>query len=147
MRALLTGTFDPPTLGHLDIIQRSLKLFDELFVGIAINPAKKPLIPLEKRKKLLQSLTQAKVVTIDGLVVDFAKKNKIDLLIRGLRSFADLDRELQMAQMNRELNGIETLLLPGNPEFAHISSSLVRELAHHGARLEKLVPQEVIRIL
>jgi len=147
MRALLAGTFDPPTFGHLDLIERSLKLFDEVYVGIATNPAKKPLIPLEMRKKLLQSLIKAQVVTIEGLVADFAKKNKIELLVRGLRSFADLDRELQMAEMNKKLSGIETVFIPGNPNLAHISSSLVRELAYHGAKLGNLVPEETLKFL
>jgi len=147
MRALLAGTFDPPTFGHLDLIERSLKLFDELYVGIATNPSKKPLIPLEMRKKLLQSLIKAQVVTIGGLVADFAKKNKIELLVCGLRSFADLDRELQMAEMNKKLSGIETIFIPGNPNLAHISSSLVRELAYHGAKLGDLVPEETLKFL
>lgn len=147
MRALLAGTFDPPTFGHLDLIERSLKLFDEVYVGIARNPTKKPHIDLEKRKKLLQSLTKAQVITIEGLVADFAKKNKIQLLVRGLRSFADLDRELQMAEMNKKLSGIETVFIPGNPNLAHISSSVVRELAYHGAKLGDLVPQEILKFL
>lgn len=143
MRLLFTGTFDPPSLGHLDLIERGLKLCDELYVGIANNPAKKPLFTVDERKKMLQCLTKAKVVVFSGLVVDFAKKNKIDCLLRGLRSFADLDRELQMAQMNRELSGIETLILPADPRYAHISSSLIRELAFNKARLSRLVPASI----
>jgi pantetheine-phosphate adenylyltransferase len=143
MRLLFAGTFDPPSLGHLDLIERGIKLCDELYVGIANNPAKKPLFTVDERKKMLQALTKAKVVVFSGLVVDFAKKNKITCLLRGLRSFADLDRELQMAQMNRELTGIETLILPADPRYAHISSSLIRELASNKARLSRLVPASI----
>lgn len=143
-RALFAGTFDPPTLGHLDLIERASQLCDELLVGVAINPAKKPAFNLEQRQEMLQSLTShIKIVSFSGLVVEYAKQHRISFLIRGLRSPADLDRELQLAMMNKQLSGIETVFLPTNPIYAHISSSLIRELAINNARLHQLVPDSI----
>lgn len=140
-RALLAGTFDPPTLGHLDLIDRASKVCDELIIGVAMNPAKKSSFSLQERQALLQKLKpQLKIVAFTGLTVEFAKQHQITFLIRGLRSGADLDRELQLAAMNKQLSGIETVLLPGNPLYAHISSSLIRELAFNQKRLHSLVP-------
>lgn len=139
-RGLFAGSFDPPTLGHLDLIDRASVLCDELYVGVAINSNKRGLLAVEQRIEMLQSLTPAKVVLIKGLLVDFAKENQIDFLIRGLRSFQDLYHEQQLATMNKQLSGIETVFLPGKPEFAHISSSLIRELAQNRAPLGNLVP-------
>jgi pantetheine-phosphate adenylyltransferase len=143
-RALFAGTFDPPTLGHLDLIERASKLCDELLVGVAVNPAKKPAFSIEQRKEMLQSLTShAKIVTFSGLVIEFAQHHQISFLIRGLRSFADLDREMQLAEMNKQLSGLETVFLLCNPLYAHISSSLIRELAFNNTRLHQLVPSVI----
>jgi pantetheine-phosphate adenylyltransferase len=147
-RALIAGTFDPPSLGHLDIIQRASRLCDHLIIGIAVNPAKQAAFTVEERMEMLlsaaSSLSNIKIVAFTGLVVDFAREHQIACLIRGLRSFADLDRELQLAAMNKQLSGIETFLLPGNPLYAPISSSLIRELAFNQAPLDQLVPHEII---
>lgn len=143
-RALFAGTFDPPTLGHLDLIERASKLCDELLIGVAINPAKKSSFSLEQRKEMLQSLTShAKIISFSGLVIEFAQQHQVSFLIRGLRSFADLDREMQLATMNKQLSGLETVFLPCNPLYAHISSSLIRELAFNHARLHQLVPASI----
>jgi pantetheine-phosphate adenylyltransferase len=142
-KGLFPGSFDPPTLGHLDLIERAATLCEELWVGLAVNSAKKPLLAMSEKQEMLELLTQhfphVKVVAIKGLVVDFARENGIDFLVRGLRSYADLYHELQLAVMNRELSGIETIFLPGKPQFSHFSSSLIRELGENGVRLDKLV--------
>lgn len=147
-KALIAGTFDPPSLGHLDIIKRASRLCDHLIIGIAVNPAKQAAFTVEERMEMLltttNTLSNIKIVAFTGLVVDFAREHQIDCLIRGLRSFADLDRELQLAAMNKQLSGIETFLLPGNPLYAPISSSLIRELAINQAPLDQLVPSEII---
>lgn len=143
-RALFAGTFDPPTLGHLDLIERSSWLCDELIIGIAINPAKQDTFTTEERigmlKMIAHSLSNVIVVTFSGLTADFAKEHQISFLIRGIRSLTDLDREFQLAIMNKKLSGLETIFLPGNPLHAHISSSLIRELGFNQASLEGLVP-------
>ena len=144
----MAGTFDPPSLGHLDIIQRASKLCEHLTIAIAVNPAKQAAFTVEERMEMLQSITSPlsniKIVAFTGLVAHFALEHQMACLIRGLRSFADLDRELQLAAMNKKLSGIETLLLPGNPLYAPISSSLIRELAFNQAPLDQLVPSEII---
>jgi pantetheine-phosphate adenylyltransferase len=143
-RALLAGTFDPPTLGHLDLIDRASKVCDELIIGVAMNPAKKSSFSLQERQALLQKLKpELKIISFTGLTVEFAKQHQITFLIRGLRSGTDLDREFQLAAMNKQLSGIETVLLPGNPLYAHISSSLIRELAFNQKRLHSLVPASI----
>lgn len=109
-----------------------------------MNPAKKPVFSLEQRKEMLQDLTShAKIVSFTGLVVEYAKQHQISFLIRGLRSPAELDRELQLATMNKQLSGIETIFLPSNPIYAHISSSLIRELVFNHVRLQQLVPASI----
>ena len=146
-RALLAGTFDPPTLGHLDLIERGAKLCEELYLAIAVNPAKKSALSLEDREEMLRlltpSLSNVKISSFTGLTAEFAQQHKINFLIRGLRSAADLERELQLATMNKTISGVETVLLPGNPLYAHISSSLIRELAFNKADLSRLVPAAI----
>lgn len=146
-RVLFAGTFDPPTLGHLDLIERSSRLCDELLVGIAHNPFKQAAFTVDERMEMLrmlvQSLPNVKIVSFTGLTAEFARERRISFLIRGLRSFADLDRELQMSAMNKKLAEIETIFLPGNPLHAHISSSLIRELAFNQSTLEGLVPPSI----
>lgn len=143
-RALFAGTFDPPTLGHLDLIERSSRLCDELTIGIAINPAKQDTFTIEERigmlKMIAHSLSNVKVVSFTGLTVDFAKEHQISFLVRGIRSWTDLDREFQLATMNKKLSSLETIFLPGNPIHSHISSSLIRELAFNQTSLDELVP-------
>ena len=152
-KMLLTGTFDPPTMGHLDIIRRGANLCDKLVVGIAININKRsqPFLTIEQRTDLLKKMTQdipnVEVISFEGLVVDFAKKNGIDGLLRGLRPSADPDYEFQMASANRKMIGIETLFLLSDEKYSHISSTLIREIASYGHSVEAFVPQEVAKVL
>jgi pantetheine-phosphate adenylyltransferase len=145
-KALFAGSFDPPTLGHLDIIQRAASLFKELHVGIAINLSKssKEIFTIQERETMLRELTRdlpnVKIESFSELAVDFAKKKKLGVLIRGLRSGVELDTEFQMALANRKLSGLETLFLPANPDYAHISSTLIKEIAHFKRRLHAFVP-------
>ena len=151
-KAIFAGSFDPITNGHLDIIRRASKLFGELQVGILINPNKKALFTLEERVKLIEECTSdlenVKVISFDGLLVKYCEKNGIDALVRGIRSAADVDYELQMAHMNRELDSsIETIFLPSNTKFSFISSSLIKEVLSFGADIQNLVPEQVLREL
>lgn len=147
MRALYPGSFDPVTLGHVDVIARGAALFDECWIGIGRNGAKQPSFTLEERRAQLEAVVadlkvRARVVTFDGLVVDFARKNQIGCLLRGLRSSQDFDYELPMAQLNRKLApAIETAFVVPTPEHAFISANLVREAGRHGATLRGLVPE------
>ena len=151
-KAIFAGSFDPITNGHLDIIRRASKLFGELQVGIVINPNKKALFTLEERIKLIEDCTSdldnVKVISFDGLLVKYCEQNGIDALVRGIRSAADVDYELQMAHMNRELDSsIETIFLPSNTKFSFISSSLIKEVLSFGADIQNLVPEQVLKEL
>ena len=146
MKALFAGSFAPPTLGHLNIIERASKLCKEFYVGIATNSAKNTVFSLQEKVEMLREITQhlsnVKVVMIDGLTATYAKEHKIDVLIRGLRP-TGLEEELQLAAANQLLTGIETLFLPAEPSLMHISSTLIRELASHGVRLQDYVPEKI----
>lgn len=152
-KALLTGSFDPPTHGHLSIIKRAARLCDKLYVGIAINPAKieTSLLSNAKKKMLLEKLTKdiknIEVVLFEGLVSDFTKTNEIDFLIRGLRAFSDFEYEFRMAIANKKLADIDTIFLMADVEHTHINSSLIREIAYFDGPIEKFVPQEVAEAL
>ena len=148
-KALLAGTFDPPTLGHLDIIVRGARLCDKLYVAIAVNTRKSSgMFTVEERKQMLKEMTinlpNVEVVTFSGLVIDFVNSNGIDFLLRGLRAFSDLEHEFGMALANRKMSGIETLFLMADERHAHISSSLIREIATSGAHLDSFVPKNVM---
>jgi pantetheine-phosphate adenylyltransferase len=149
MKALFAGTFDPPTLGHLNLIQRACALFETVYVGIATNPEKKNRSPftLAETTEMLTAITSSlkgvKIVPIEGLVIQFAKQNKVDCFIRGLRAAADHEHEWGMAVANRQLSGIDTLFLMADDRYAHLSSSLIRELASYGASLSQFVPKEI----
>ena len=132
-KAIFAGSFDPITNGHLDIICRASKLFDELQIGVLYNPNKKGLFTFEERVHLIESCTShldnVKIVSFDGLLVNYCEENQIDTLVRGVRSGADVEYELQMAHMNRELNpNIETIILPTTTKYSFISSSLIKEV-------------------
>lgn len=148
-KALLTGTFDPPTLGHLDIIHRGSQLCDRLIVGVStqIDKREKELFSSEERKGLLETIASpfknVEIHPFEGLAVDFARKHQISHLLRALRSSADFDYEWQMAATNRKLSGMETLFLLADPAVLHISSTLIRELASHQAPLEAFIPKEI----
>jgi pantetheine-phosphate adenylyltransferase len=147
--AAYSGTFDPVTLGHLDIIGRAARMFPRLIVAVGLNPAKNPKFSLGERVALIQASTRelpnVEVKGFSGLVVDFARDNGITVLVRGVRTVGDVDYEKQMAVMNRDLYPqLDTVLLAPSPGYAHLSSSLVRELAGLGAPVEKLVPGPVV---
>ena len=151
-RAIYPGSFDPVTLGHLDIIERSLAITDELIVGVLNNKAKSPLFSVEERVNMLKEVTKhLKHVTIqsfDGLLVDFATKSQANMIVRGLRAITDFEYELQMSQINNALNpNIETVFLTTRLEFAYLSSSTVKEVAGMGGEICKFVPELVVERL
>lgn len=144
-KALFTGTFDPPTLGHQKIIERAALLVDELYVGVAKNESKHPgMIEQEERilllKTMVSPLKNVEIVPIFGLVVDFAKNNRVNFLVRGIRNSADLDFEMQMGCANHLMTGIETICLLSLPQFCQINSTLIRQIAFYGRRLNDFVP-------
>ena len=150
--AAYSGTFDPITLGHLDIITRASKMFPKLIVAVGYNIAKNPKFSPEERVALIRDvvhdLPNVEVKAFSGLVVDFARENGVTVLVRGVRTVGDVEYEKQMAVMNRDLYAnLDTVLLAPSPEYAHLSSSLVRELAGLGAPVEKLVPKAVVPVL
>ena len=149
LTAAYSGTFDPVTFGHTDIIHRAAAMYPRLIVAVGLNPAKNPRFSLDERVGLLREVTaelnNVEVKGFSGLVVDFARENDVTVLVRGVRTTADFDYEKQMAVMNRDLYPkLDTVMLAPSPEYAHLSSSLVRELAGLGAPVEKLVPAAVI---
>ena len=151
-KGIFAGSFDPITNGHLDIICRASKLFDELQIGVLYNPNKKGLFNFDERIELIKSCTNhlnnIKIVSFDGLLVNYCQKNEIDTLVRGVRTGADIEYELQMAHMNRELNpNIETIILPTKTEYSFISSSLIKEVLTVGGDIKKLVPNVVLEQL
>jgi pantetheine-phosphate adenylyltransferase len=146
--AAYSGTFDPITLGHNDIIHRAARMFPKLIVAVGSNVAKNPKFTLDERVELIREsvkdLHNVQVKGFSGLVVDFARDNGVTVLVRGVRTVGDVDYEKQMAVMNRALYPtLDTVMLTPAPEYAHLSSSLVRELTSLGAPVEKLVPPPV----
>ncbi|ASR34704.1 pantetheine-phosphate adenylyltransferase [Prauserella marina] len=150
-RAVCPGSYDPATNGHLDIIVRAAELFDEVVVAVLINKKKQGLFTIEERIEMLRETTeQLPNVRIDswhGLLVDYCRQHDIAAIAKGLRSVSDFDYELQMAQMNRELSGVETLLMSNNPAFSFLSSSLVKEVATYGGDVSQMVPAVVYKRL
>ena len=151
-KAIFAGSFDPITNGHLDLIERASKLFDELQIGVLYNPNKKGLFTFEERVKLIEDCTKhidnIKVVSFDGLLVDYCEQNNIQTLVRGIRNSADVEYELQMAHMNRELkSNIETIILPTTTKYSYVSSSLIKELLKFDANIENLVPKVIVEEL
>lgn len=149
-RAIYPGSFDPITHGHLDIIERSAVVVDELIVGVLHNKAKNPLFSVEERVRMIREVTKniknVKVVAFEGLLVDFAKLMEAKVIIRGLRAVTDFEYELQMAQTNRKLDtSIETLFMTTGMEYAYLSSSTVREVAAFGGDISQFVP-ELIKV-
>ncbi|GAA3575182.1 pantetheine-phosphate adenylyltransferase [Amycolatopsis ultiminotia] len=146
-RAVCPGSYDPATNGHLDIIERASLLFDEVVVAVGVNKNKKGLFSVEERMEMLREITaklpNVRIDSWQGLLVDYCRDNDIAAVAKGLRSVSDFDYELQMAQMNRELTGLETLLMANNPAYGFVSSSLVKEVAAFGGDIEKLVPPVV----
>ncbi|MGL4913796.1 MAG: pantetheine-phosphate adenylyltransferase [Romboutsia sp.] len=151
-KAIFAGSFDPITNGHLDIICRASKIFDELQIGVLYNPNKEGMFNFEERVDLIEKCTShlnnIKVVSFNGLLVNYCEKNKIDTLVRGIRSGADIEYELQMAHMNKELNpNIETIILPTATKYSFISSSLIKEVLNFDADIKNLVPKVVLEEL
>ena len=149
--AVYPGSFDPVTFGHLDIIERASKLYDELTIGIIVNPSKKALFTLEEREEMLREVLKdyenVRVDHFSGLLADYVKRNGFDVIVRGLRNTTDFDYEMQMAQMNDRLLGgsTETIFLMANPQYSFISSSVVREVSALGGSIEGLVPEEILK--
>ncbi len=146
--AIYPGTFDPITLGHVDIVERASKLFDEVIVTIAINLSKEPLFNSEERKKMIadavKHLPNVRVAVFDGLVVDFARKNDATVIIRGLRAISDFEYEFQMALMNRHLHEtISTVFLMPHEEYTYLNSSIVKNVASFGGDIKKFVTEFV----
>ncbi|MBS0621265.1 MAG: pantetheine-phosphate adenylyltransferase [Verrucomicrobia bacterium] len=145
--ALFAGTFDPPTTGHLNLIQRSASLCDLLYVAIATNIEKKPLFTPLERQEMLEEICKpfahVQVILLTGLVTQFATENRVDFLLRGLRAPSDFEKELSLSVANCALSGIETLYLMADPSHAHISSTRIRELGHFGERLTGYVPDPI----
>jgi pantetheine-phosphate adenylyltransferase len=150
--ALCPGSFDPVTLGHLDIIERSSRHFDEVIVAVIRNPQKtQSLFSLEERQQMLKEATQhlsnIRIEFFKGLLVDFARDHGVDAIVKGLRAVSDFDQELQMAQMNQRLSGIDTFFLSTSPQHSFLSSSLVREVARFGGDVSGMVPKNVNDLL
>lgn len=151
-RAIYPGSFDPITNGHLDVIERASKLFDEVIVAVAHNVEKRPLFTLLERLKILRAIvgkhSVVRVGQFDGLLVDFAVAEKATAVIRGLRAVSDFEFEFQMALMNRKLQGtVETIFLMPKEEYTYLSSRLVKEIARLGGDVSKFVPGDVARAL
>ncbi|MEN8886011.1 MAG: pantetheine-phosphate adenylyltransferase [Winogradskyella sp.] len=146
-RAIFPGSFDPITLGHYDIIKRSVKLFDEVIVAIGINADKKYMFSLEERQKFIEASfkdePKIKVVTYKGLTVDFCQKNNVEFILRGLRNPADFEFEKAIAHTNRDLAPIETVFLLTAASTSYISSSIVRDVIRNNGDYTKLVPSSV----
>ncbi|MFY7991874.1 MAG: pantetheine-phosphate adenylyltransferase [Bacteriovoracaceae bacterium] len=148
-KAVYAGTFDPFTNGHLDIVQRALKIFDEVTILVAVSPTKKPFLGQDKRVELLETLfkdeKKVKVDSWDGLIVEYARQNKISSIVRGLRPTGDFEIEFQMASMNRKINQeCDTVFLMTSEKLYYISSSLVKEVFNHGGDVSPFVPSIVL---
>lgn len=150
-KAVYTGSFDPVTLGHLDVITRSSRLVDQLVVGIGVNTEKEPLFPLEERIELVQRVTRklgnVTVATFSGLAVDFVKEVGCRVMIRGIRPLTDIAGEITMSMANRRLNDdLETVFLMADGEYAHVSSSLIKQIAPlaNDEQLARFIPAEII---
>lgn len=146
-RTIFPGSFDPITLGHYDIIKRGIRLFDEVIVAIGVNSAKKYMFSLEQRKQFIEAAfkdePRVKVVTYEGLTVDFCTKHKVDFILRGLRNPADFEFEKAIAHTNRDLAPVETVFLLTAAKTSYISSSIVREVIRHNGDYTLLVPDSV----
>ncbi|MBE7044136.1 MAG: pantetheine-phosphate adenylyltransferase [Ruminococcaceae bacterium] len=150
--AVYPGSFDPITNGHLDIIRRSAKLYDRVIVGVLDNIDKKPVFSVEERRSMIeQVITEFDNVSCDtfsGLLVDFAKQNHASVIVKGLRTVADFEYELQMALLNKALNPeFETMFLMTDTKYSYISSSMVKGVAKYHGELEGLVPHSIIRLI
>lgn len=152
-KALYAGSFDPITNGHLDIIKRAAKLYDELVVGVIANPSKSPFFLIDERMSLIREVTKefenVKVDSFTGLLADYVNAGKFNVVVRGLRAITDFEVEIHMAQMNARLynESVETIFLMTCPEFSFISSSMAKEVFSLGGSIEGLVPEEVLEFM
>ena len=151
MKVLIPGSFDPPTNGHIEVIKRASNVFDEVFVGVVVNPQKDPMFEVAEREKMLSEIladiSNVNIESFEGLLVDFAKKMKINAIVKGLRAMTDFDYEFQMAQMNFNLADFETIFIPASPEYGYVSSSMVKEIYSYGGDVSALVPSVVVERL
>ncbi|MDD7208575.1 MAG: pantetheine-phosphate adenylyltransferase [Lachnospiraceae bacterium] len=148
--AVYPGSFDPITLGHLDIIERAAEVFDKVVVGVLINQTKKPLFTIEERVAMIREVTReipnVQIQSFNGLLVDFSAKMKADVIVRGIRAVSDFEYELMMAQTNKELNpDIETMFFATSAKYSFLSSSTIRELAAFDGDITQFVPEAVSR--
>ena len=150
-RAVCPGSFDPVTLGHLDIIGRASQIYDEVTVAVLVNKKKSSLFTVEERMDLIGEVTahcgNVRVDNFHGLLVDYCHTHDIPVIVKGLRAISDFDYELQMAQMNHGLAGVETMFMTTNPLYSFLSSSLVKEVATYGGDVSGLVPERVHAVL
>lgn len=149
IRGIYPGSFDPVTLGHLDIIKRASRTVNELIVGVLNNGGKTPLFSIDERVEMLKEVTKdipnVKVMSFSGLLADFARQTESTLIVRGLRAISDFDYELQMAQTNRKLNpNVDTMFLTTSLEYAYLSSTTVKEVASFGGDISEFVPEPVV---
>ena len=150
--ALCPGSFDPPTRGHVDVVERAARYFEGVVVAVIANPSKEPLFSVQERRALLAEalahVDNVEIASFDGLLVDFARSKGIKLAVKGLRAVSDFEYELQMAQMNSTLApGLDTMFMTAKPSWAFLSSSLVKEVARYGGSVEGLVPPGVATAL
>jgi pantetheine-phosphate adenylyltransferase len=147
-KVVCPGSFDPVTNGHLDIIERASRLFDEVVVAVLVNESKSGLFTIDERLELLERATSqfpnVSTASFHGLLVDFCSDNGVSAIVKGLRAVTDFDYELQMAQMNGSLTEVDTLFIPTTPEYSFLASSLVKEVAKHGGDVSRLVPDFVL---
>ena len=143
-KAIFPGTFDPFTIGHYSIVKRALTFLDEVVIGIGINDSKHTFLPIEKRIEMIEQLyadePRVKVAAYSGLTIDFAKEEEAQVIVRGIRTVRDFEYEETIADINRKLSGIETLLLFTEPELTSVSSTIVRELLRHGKDVSQFLP-------
>ena len=150
-KAVCPGSFDPITNGHLDVIERASGLFDEVTIAVLMNSSKSGLFSVQERVEMIKDsishLTNVKVDTWSGLLVDYCRAHEIKAIVKGLRAVSDFDYELQMAQINLQLKGVDTLLMATKPAYSFLSSSLVREISSYGGDVSTFVPQRVAAAL
>jgi pantetheine-phosphate adenylyltransferase len=151
VRAIFPGSFDPITNGHLDVINRGIKLFDEVIVAVGRSPLKNQLFTPQQRvemiSELLKDVSGVTVESFDGLMVEYARVKKADVILRGLRSLSDLHYELELAMTNRSVAGIETVFVMTTEQYGFVSSTLIRQVASLGGDISNMVPQNVVRRL
>ncbi len=150
-KAVCPGSFDPITYGHLDVIARASGIFDEVIIAVMVNRTKASLFTVDERiamiKDVVSQYPNVKVDSWSGLLVDYCKAHGISAIVKGLRAVSDFDYELQMAQMNLQLKGVDTLFMATTPAYSFLSSSLVKEIANYGGDVSALVPSNVLSLM